>query len=102
MRPEKKPLHLDVLKQKNRRGITPYGSLNTQTAEKHNGKEIKAESVEMSTFFFQQRHKLIQCCHAADNLHYFVGIYTLAKVCKESLALVLDELDDCFELVPVR
>jgi hypothetical protein len=41
------------LKQKNRRGITPYGSLNTQTAEKHNGKEIKAFCRLMSTLFFK-------------------------------------------------
>ena len=55
----------------------------------------------MSTFFFQQREKLIQCRNAADNLHHLIGFRTLAKVCKESLALVLDELDDCFELVTV-
>ena len=55
----------------------------------------------MSTFFFQQGEKLIQGCHAANNLHHFVCISAHPQVCKESLALVLDELDDGLELVTV-
>ena len=55
----------------------------------------------MSTLFFQEREKLIQCCHAANNLHYFILANALPQVGKESLALVLDELDDGLELVTI-
>ena len=55
----------------------------------------------MSTFFFQENQKLVQSGNTADNLHDLVWLYALPQVTKETLALISDELDNCFELITV-
>jgi len=90
-------------KQRNgkRKSVEELPPTDSRHSRNKTAEEVNHISAGLSRLFAQQGEKLVESRDAADDLHHFVVVNTLAQITKESLTLVLDKLDNSFELVTV-